>query len=77
MDSNDTRILNQSGTRIEEGAWLMTDSATGTFASLHGEGSKVVAEVSSEMAIPYSVNARRRKTMVPKAAPESIACHGN
>ena len=70
-------ILNQSGTTVEEGEWLMTDSATGTFVPLHGEGSKVVAAVSSEMAIPYSVNAGQRKTMVTKAAPESIACHSN
>ena len=54
----------------------MTDSATGILVPLHGEGSNVVAAVSSEIAIPYSVNVRQRKTMVPKAAPESTACHG-
>ena len=77
MDSNDTTILNQSGAAAEEGEWLMTDSATGTFVPSHGEGSNVVAAVSSEMAIPYSVKARQRKTIVPKVIAESIACHDN
>ena len=66
MDSNDTAILHQSGIRVEEGEWLMTDSATGSFVPLHGEGSNVVAGVSSEMAITYSVNARQRKSWYPK-----------
>ena len=62
MDSNDATIVNQSGKITEEGEWLMTDSATGTFVSSDGEGSKVVGAVSSEMAIPYPVKARQRKT---------------
>lgn len=51
--------------RRQDEARLRTDSATGTLVAAHGEGSKVVGAVSSEMAIPYFAKTLQRKTMVP------------
>lgn len=49
-----------------------TDSATGTLVAWHDEGSKVVGAVSSEMAIPYSAKTLHERTMVPRAAADTL-----